>query len=132
MHGADSLCMGTFRESSLNCIIRGAFLYVVWCYGGFVVGPLAVAWDRMFAIPLWIIVGSVALIPLLVEAGAIWASRTRASRTVSPVWSPAEHPCASAGVSVMLPSGWEQRRLRRVRTRGRNPMERFGRSRLRY
>ena len=123
--------MGAFRGSAANCIIRGAVVYVVWCYGGFVVGPLAVAWDRVFAIPLWTIVGFAALVPLLVEYSVLWASQTPATRDVTPVWNAGERPCAPSGLPGMLPNEWEQRRLRRVRARGRNPMERFGRSRLR-
>ena len=124
--------MGAFRGSAANCIIRGAVVYLVWCYGGFVVGPLAVAWDRVFAIPLWIIVAGAALVPLVVEAGVLWASQTRDLRECNPVSGPVERLREARGGSAMFPSGWEQRRLRRVRLRGRNPLERFGRSRLRY
>lgn len=123
--------MGTFVAPTANCIIRGALMYVAWCYGGFVVGPLAVAWDRMFAIPLWVIVAAVALVPLVVEAGVLWVSQPRERFDLDPALSLGERPFASGGAPAVLPHGWAQRRLRRVRSRARNPMERFGRPRMR-
>lgn len=109
-------------------LIRGAVVYLVWCYGGFVVGPIAIAWDRVFLIPLWVLVAGAGLAPLVIEAWIVRSSRvTLAPAEGATLWPALTGPFANAttpyrhhGSRLVRPgfrSGGRWNRFRRARLR---------------
>jgi len=117
----------TLKQLTQGCL-RGAMVYVAWCYGGFLVGPLAVAWDRAFSVPLWMLVAVAGLIPFAVEAWIAWTSRcTPVAADAAKLWPALTGPFADASTPYFHSS----QRLARTtgRTRGRG--NRIGRTWLR-
>ena len=130
-HGADSTVMDGALVAVLNPLVRGALIYLLWCYGGFVIGPVAQAWDRLFSVPLWLCIALAGGVPLLIESLMLWFAAVTGP-VVAAVAIPAsvvpEGPCSGAAL----------RRYRRSRRRSRvgaivapHRLERFGRTRLR-
>ena len=121
--------MGRITQGLKVCA-RGALVYLVWCYGGFLVGPLAVAWDAMYSVPLWVIVAIAGALPLLVESVLLVVDRTQlganGALAVAAVLSadPNVEPCRRSAHPV-------RSRARRASNATLHRMERFGRTRLR-
>lgn len=114
----------------LKACARGALVYLLWCYGGFVVGPLAVAWDAVYSVPLWVIVAVAGALPLLVESALLIVERTEvgANRALAAASvlaaDPNVEPCRRSAHPV-------RSRARRASNAALHRMERFGRTRLR-
>ena len=120
--------MNIVHKRITNGLIRGAVVYLVWCYGGFVVGPIAIAWDRVFLIPLWVLVAGAGLAPLVIEAWIVRSSRiTVAPSEGATLWPALTGPFANA----TAPYRQGGNRLARPGFRSGGRLCRFRRARLR-